>query len=174
MYVILSWVCQTFIAKSNLPGYFILKGKSHFHVCTMYYVLCVCWLSAYCSTQLQLWNWEKLSIWGRNFGIHTHCISLARSENAIFWCCSRSVALPRRRCWCKWWPRSFCEILLRMTKATLKVHRKCKENLVQEKSNFPQAFNLFWTLDSECPSFAAAAVQMATAICKGQRNVKPF
>ena len=80
------------------------------------------------------------------------------------------------RCWCKWWPRSFCEILLRMTKATLKVHRKCKESsspsVVQEKSNFPQAFNLFWTLDSQCPSFAT--VQMATAICKGQRNVKPF
>ena len=26
------------------------------------------------------------------------------------------------------------------------------QRAVQEKSNFPQAFNLFWTLDSECPS----------------------
>ena len=120
----------------------------------------------------------KLSIWGGETLEYMECIASSAWMLVVKMQFSDVVVaeavLRYVRCWCKWWPRSFCEILLRMTKATLKVHRKCKESftVVQEKSNFPQAFNLFWTLDSQCPSFAT--VQMATAICKGQRNVKPF
>ena len=98
-------------------------------------------------------NWENWASGEAKLWNTLECIASSAWMLVVKMQFSDVVVAAFVRCWCKWWPRSFCEILLRMTKATLKVHRKCKESftVVQEKSNFPQAFNLFWTLDSQCP-----------------------